>query len=45
MATTIPNTKISGSENKILDNFKYVTTHEINKVTAENFVARLKQTM
>ena len=37
------NTKISEVENKILGNSKYITTHEFNKLTAENFAARLKQ--
>ena len=36
-------TKISEVENKILDNSKYITTQEFNKLTAENFTARLKQ--
>ena len=30
-------------EYKILDNSKYITTQEFNKLTAENFAARLKQ--
>ena len=37
------NTKISEVENKIPDNSKYITTQEFNKLTAENFKARLKQ--
>ena len=37
------NTKISEVENKIADNFKYITTQEFHKLTAENFAARLKQ--
>ena len=39
-------TKISGIEKKILDHDhsnKYITTQEFNKLTAENFKARLKQ--
>ena len=43
MAATILNTKISEVENKIPDNSKYITTQEFNKLTAENFEARLKQ--
>ena len=41
------NTKISEIENKITDHDhsnKYITTPEFNKLTAENFAARLKQT-
>ena len=37
------NTKNSEVENKILDNSKYITDLEFNKLTAENFAARLKQ--
>ena len=37
------NTKISEVENKIPDHAKYITTREFNKLTAENFAARLKQ--
>ena len=37
------NAKISEAENKIHDNFKCITTQYLNKLTAENFVARLKQ--
>ena len=36
-------TEISEVENKIPDNSKYITTHEFNNLTAENFAARLKQ--
>ena len=36
-------TKISEIENKISNSFKYITTQEFNKLTAENFAARLKQ--
>ena len=39
----ILNTKISEVENKIPDQAKYKTIHEFNKLTAENFTARLKQ--
>ena len=37
------NTKIGEIENKIPDNSKYINTQEFNKLTAENFGARLKQ--
>ena len=40
------NTKISDIENKITtdhDHDKYITTQEFNKLTSENFTARLKQ--
>ena len=40
------NTKISEIENKIATNHdhdKYITTQEFNKLTSENFTARLKQ--
>ena len=40
---TVLNTKISEVENKILSHDKYITTTEFNKLTAENFAARLKQ--
>ena len=43
VTTTVLNTKISEVENKIPDNSKYITTQEFNKLTAENFTARLKQ--
>ena len=43
MTTTILNTKISEVENKIPDDSKYITTQKFNKLTAENFAARLKQ--
>ena len=43
VTTTALNTKISEVENKIPKNDKYVTTPEFNKLTAENFTARLKQ--
>ena len=38
-------TKIANIEKKILDHNhdKYITTQELNKLTADNFVARLKQ--
>ena len=40
---TVLNTKISELENKIPNYDKYMTTPEFNKLTAENFTARLKQ--
>ena len=43
MTTIVLNTKISEVENKIFDHAKYITNPEFNKLTAENFVARLKQ--
>ena len=44
VTATVLNTKIGEVENKILHNAKYITTQEFNKLTAENFTARLKQT-
>ena len=41
--TTVLNTKISEVKNKIPDNYKYIATQEFNKLTAENFAARLKE--
>ena len=43
MTTSLSNTKISEIDNKIPDNSKYITTQACNKLTAENFAARLKQ--
>ena len=43
MTTTALNTKISEVENKIPNPDKYITTPEFNKLTSENFTARLKQ--
>ena len=43
MTTTVLNTKTGEVENKIPDNSKNITTQEFNKLTAENFAARLKQ--
>ena len=37
------NTKISEVESKIANNSKYIFTQKFNKLTAENFAARLKQ--
>ena len=43
MNTTVFNIKISEFENKISDNSKCITAQEFNKLTAENFAARLKR--
>ena len=43
MTTTFLNTKINEVEIEIPDNSKYITTQEFNKLTAEYFVAGLKQ--
>ena len=43
MTTIVLNTKLSEDENKIQENSEYITTQEFNKLTAENFAARLKQ--
>ena len=44
MTTTVLNTKTSEVENKIPNTSNLVTTtEEFNKLTAENFAARLKQ--
>ena len=43
VTATLLNTKISEVENKIPNHDKYITTPEFNKLTAENFTARLKQ--
>ena len=40
---TVLNTKISEVENKIPNHDKYTTFPDFNKLTAENFVTRLKQ--
>ena len=40
---TVLNTKISEVKNKIPDHVTYITTPEFNKLTAENFAARMKQ--
>ena len=40
---TVLNTKINEVEDKIPDNSKYITTTTFNKLTTENFAARLKQ--
>ena len=44
MSITVLNTKISEVKNKISHNSKYFSTQEFNKLTAENFLGRLKQT-
>ena len=41
VTTTILKTKTREVANKILDNDKYITTPEFNKLTTENFAARL----
>ena len=43
VTATVVNTKISEVGYRIPDNSKYITTQEFNKLTAENFEARLKQ--
>ena len=43
VTTTVLNTKISEAENQTLENSKYIPAQEFIKLTAENFVARLKQ--
>ena len=43
MTTTVLNTKIIEVENKIPNHDKYIITPEFNKLTAESFVASLKQ--
>ena len=37
-------TTLTAVENKIPDHSKYITTSELNKLTARNFTARLRQT-
>ena len=43
VTTTVLSTKISEVENKIPDNSKRITGQEFNKLTVENFAARLKE--
>ena len=43
VTTTVLNTKASKVENKVPNNDKYITTLKFNKLTEENFTARLKQ--
>ena len=42
LTTTVSDTKISDAENKIPDHAKHITTPEFDKLTVENFTARLK---
>ena len=42
VTTTALNTKISEVEYKTLDNSKYTTTQEFNKLTTKNFEARIR---
>ena len=44
VTTTVLNTKISEVESKIPNHDKYTTTPAFNKLTAENYASRLKQT-
>ena len=41
--TTVPNRKINEVKNKIPDYAKYITTLELNKLTAENIASNLRQ--
>ena len=43
VTSTDLNTKIGEVDNKVPDRAKYITTQEFNKLTDENFAARLKQ--
>ena len=43
VTAAVTNKKIIGVANKIPDHSKYIITQEFNKLTADNFVARLKQ--
>ena len=43
VTAAVLNTKIGEVENKILDHVKYITIQVFNKLTAENFAARLKK--
>ena len=43
VTTTVLNTKISEVKDRIPDHSKYITTQELNKLTAENVAARLTQ--
>ena len=43
VTTNVLNTKIGELVNKSADHAKYVTTREFNRLTADNFAARLKQ--
>ena len=44
VTTTVVNTKINEVENKTPDHSNYITTQEFNKITADSFTGRLKQT-
>ena len=44
VTTTVVNTKINAVENKTPDHSNYITTQEFNKITADSFTGRLKQT-
>ena len=44
VTTTVLNSKIGEVENKIPDHAKYITTPECDKLTAENFAAKLNHT-
>ena len=43
MTTYVLNKNVSVDENKIPEHAKYIITQEFNKLTAENFAARLTQ--
>ena len=43
MTTTVLNTKIGEAQKKNPDHAKYITTQEVNSLTAEHFAARLKK--
>ena len=43
MTTTVLNTKIGEVDNEIPHHAKFITTQEFNKLTGENFAARLTQ--
>ena len=43
VTANILNTKINKAENKSPNHDKYIATREFNKLTAESFAARLKQ--
>ena len=43
VTTTVLNTKISEVKDRIPGHSKYITTQELNKLTAENVAARLTQ--
>ena len=43
VTTAVLNTKISEVKDRVPDHSKYITTQELNKLTAENVAARLTQ--